>query len=42
MGMAKRCKTKYPGVFYREAPRLGGTGTERIYYIVFKKDGKNP
>lgn len=40
MGMAKRCKTKYPGVFYREAPRLGGTGTERIYYIVFKKDGK--
>lgn len=36
----KRVKTKYPGVFYREAKRVGGPGTERIYYIVFKKDGK--
>lgn len=38
--MAKRIKTNYPGVFYREAKRIGGTGTEKVYYIVFKKDGK--
>jgi integrase len=36
----KRQKTNYPGVFYREADRLGGKGSERVYYIVFKKDGK--
>ena len=36
----KRHKTSYPGVFYREAERLGGPGKERVYYIVFKKDGK--
>jgi integrase len=36
----KRVKTKYPGVFYREARRLGGKGFEKVYYIVFKKDGK--
>jgi integrase len=38
--MSNRFKTKYPGVFFREARRIGGTGTERVYYIVFKKDGK--
>ena len=36
----KRHKTSYPGVFYREADRLGGPGKERVYYIVFKKNGK--
>jgi len=36
----KRIKTEYPGVFYREAVRIGGKGTERIFYIVFKKNGK--
>jgi integrase len=36
----KRHKTSYPGVFYREAERIGGRGLERVYYIVFKKDGK--
>ena len=36
----KRLKTEYPGVFYREGVRIGGKGLERIYYIVFKKDGK--
>jgi integrase len=36
----KRNKTTYPGVFYREVDRLGGPGKERVYYIVFKKDGK--
>lgn len=36
----KRHKTTYPGVFYREAERIGGRGLERVFYIVFKKDGK--
>lgn len=36
----KRHKTNYPGVFYREAVRIGGNGLERVYYIVFKKAGK--
>lgn len=36
----KRHKTTYPGVFYREAERIGGRGLEKVYYIVFKKDGK--
>ncbi len=35
-----RQKTKYPGVFFREARRLGGPGTERVYYVVYKKDGE--
>lgn len=38
--MSKRYKTDYPGVFYREAKRIGGKGTEKVYYVVFKKDGK--
>jgi integrase len=38
--MGKRVKTNYPGVFYRIANRIGGKGTEKVYYIVFKKDGK--
>jgi integrase len=38
--MARRFKTDYPGVFYREADRIGGKGTERVYYIVFKKEGR--
>jgi integrase len=38
--MSKRIKTNYPGVFYREATRLGGKGFEKVFYIVFKKSGK--
>ena len=38
--MSKRIKTNYPGVFYREARRIGCRGKERVYYIVFKKNGK--
>jgi len=37
----KRYKTTYPGVFYREAQRIGGKGIEKVYYIVFKKDGRS-
>jgi integrase len=36
----KRFKTKYPGVFFREAKRVGGPGKEKVFYIVFKRDGK--
>ena len=36
----KRKKTTYPGVFFREAKRIGSKGFEKVYYIVFKKDGK--
>ncbi|MDX9785366.1 MAG: site-specific integrase [Desulfobacterales bacterium] len=38
--MPKRTKTKYPGVYFREAERIGGRGIERVYYVVIKKDGK--
>jgi integrase len=36
----KRHKTAYPGVIYREGQRVAGSGTERIFYIRFKKNGK--
>ena len=36
----KRHKTTYPGIFYREAERIGGKGIEKVYYIVFKQGGK--
>ena len=36
----KRHKTNYPGVFYRQVDHIGGSGLERVYYIIFKKDGK--
>ncbi len=38
--MTKRTKSDYVGVYYRQARRIGGKGTEKVYYIVFKKDGK--
>jgi integrase len=38
--MAKRIKTEKPGVFYRISDRVGGPGTEKVFYVVFKKDGK--
>lgn len=40
MAQAKRCKTRYPGVFFRETERVGMKGTEKVFYIVFKKEGK--
>lgn len=36
----KRHKTDYPGVFYRESERIGGRGLEKVFYIVFKRDGR--
>jgi integrase len=40
MAAQKRLKTDYPGVFYRESKRVGGPGTEKVYYAVFKVLGK--
>lgn len=36
----KRHQTRYPGVFFVEAPRVGASGIERIYYVRFKNSGK--
>lgn len=30
----------YQGVFYRETKRIGKSGIEKVYYVVFKKNGK--
>jgi len=38
--MAARIKTDYRGVYYYEQPRVGGTGTEKVFYVVFKLAGK--
>lgn len=38
MAAMKRFKTKYPGVFYIEGK--GVRGSERIYYIIYRKGGK--
>lgn len=38
--MAKRIKTTYPGIFFYEQPRVGGSGIEKVYYALFKSDGK--
>lgn len=38
--MSARIKTEYPGVYYREVQRIGKPGNERVYYVVFKKNGK--
>jgi integrase len=37
---SQRIKTKYVGVYYREAPRIGGKGMEKVYYVTFKMGGK--
>lgn len=40
MSVSKRIKTAYPGIYYRETRRIGGSGVERVYYAVYKRDGK--
>jgi hypothetical protein len=40
MPKMKRFKTKYPGVIYIEAISVGSSKAERIYYIIYRKDGK--
>ncbi len=36
----KRVKTNYPGVYYRLVQRTGKKGIEKVYYIIFKRQGK--
>lgn len=39
--MSKRVKVDgYPGVYYRIANRIGGKGEEKVFYVVYKKNGK--
>lgn len=39
--MSKRIKVEgRTGVFYRTAKRVGGPGTEKVYYVTYKADGK--
>jgi len=40
MGSQKRNKTKYPGVYFRLSRRLGGPGKEKVYYVVYKVEGR--
>lgn len=38
--MAPRTKTDYPGIYWYEQPRIGGPGVEKVFYAVFKLNGK--
>ncbi len=40
MAAVKALKTEYPGVFYREAKRIGGKGKEKVFYVMVKRNGK--
>jgi integrase len=40
MPAQKRLKTKYPGVYYIQGAAVGAKKKERIYYIMYRKDGK--
>jgi integrase len=41
MAKQERFKTNYPGVYYIEGKAVGRSGTEKIYYIRYKKSGKS-
>lgn len=39
---AKRKKVeKYAGIYFREVPRLDGQGLERMYYITYRRGGRD-
>lgn len=40
MPAQKRYKTRYPGVYYIEGKAISTGKPERIYYIMYRKDGK--
>jgi hypothetical protein len=40
MPAQKRHKTKYPSVYYIKGKEVGSNKTEKIYYIMYRKDGK--
>ncbi len=35
-----RTKTKYPGVYYVDSTAIGSGKPERVYYVLYRKDGK--
>ncbi len=39
-GEEKIIDIPYIGVFYRVGERIGGKGTEKIYYVTYKREGK--
>jgi len=40
MPAQERHKTKYPGVYYINGKSIGSNKLERIFYIMYRKDGK--
>jgi len=40
MPAQKRHKTKYPGVYYIEGKAIGSDKPEKIFYVMYRKDGK--
>ena len=40
MPAMKRNKTKYPGVYFINGKRNSGKGDEKIFYIMYRKEGK--
>lgn len=40
MASRKRQWTDYPGVFYVETSRKGKSGKEKVYYIMYRRNGK--
>jgi len=40
MARQERIKTSYPGVYYVNGKALGRSGTEKVYYIRYKRNGK--
>ncbi|MBT8339946.1 MAG: sigma 54-interacting transcriptional regulator [Desulfatitalea sp.] len=40
MPVRKRIKTEYPGVYFIEGKTIGSIKNERIYYIVYRKNGR--
>lgn len=40
MPAKERFKTKYPGVYYIEGESFGAGKVERIFYIIYRKNGK--
>lgn len=40
MPAKKRIKTPYPGVYYVESKAVGSNKPEKIYYIIYRKNGK--
>ena len=41
MGIKRNKVDKYAGVYYRDVTRLDGQGTERMYYVTYRRGGRN-